>query len=54
MLKGVCILPAIPMRVNKSDKSEMINQVLFGETFKIIEKLQNWSHIKLDHDAYEG
>ena len=54
MLKGICVLPAIPMRVNKSDKSEMINQILFGDKFKIIEKLQHWSYIKLDHDQYEG
>ena len=54
MLKGICILSAIPMRAHKSDKSEMVNQVLFGETFQIINKLKNWSYIKLDHDQYKG
>ena len=54
MLNGICILPVIPMRKSKSDKSEMINQVLFGETFKILEKNDNWSRIKLFHDGYTG
>ena len=54
MLNGICILPIIPMRKLKSDKSEMINQVLFGETFKILEKNDNWSRIKLFHDGYTG
>ena len=54
MLKGICILSAIPMRIDKSDKSEMINQILFGETFKIIKKLAHWSYIQLDHDQYTG
>ena len=54
MLKGICILSARPMRAHKSDKSEMVNQVLFGETFQIINKLKNWSYIKLDHDQYKG
>jgi len=54
MLKGICILPVIPMRKTKSDKSEMINQILFGETFQIIKKMKDWSHVALSHDGYEG
>ena len=41
MLEGICVLPIIPMRSNKSDKSEMINQIIFGESFNIIEKEEN-------------
>ena len=47
-------MPVIPMRKTKSDKSEMINQVLFGENFKILKKTKNWSKIKLNHDNYQG
>ena len=54
MLKGICILPVIPMRKTKSDKSEMINQILFGETFQIIKKNKDWSYVALSHDGYEG
>ena len=54
MLNGICILSVIPMRKKPSDQSEMINQVLFGEVFEIIEKQKKWSYIKLAHDKYEG
>ena len=54
MLNGICLLPVIPMRKTKSEKSEMINQVLFGETFKILKKSTNWSKIELKHDQYQG
>ena len=54
MLNGICLLPVIPMRKIKSDKSEMINQILFGETFKILKKSTNWSHVELKHDKYQG
>lgn len=51
---GICKLTAIPMRQEPSDKSEMINQVIYGETFDILQKDEKWSKIKLHHDEYEG
>ena len=42
------------MRKKKSDKSEMINQILFGETFIIKKQEKKWSFVQLDHDKYEG
>ena len=51
---GICLLPVIPMRKKKQDSSEMINQILFGETFKIIKKETQWSYISLTHDHYKG
>lgn len=42
------------MRKEASDPSEIVNQVLFGETFDILEKTEKWSKIKLSHDGYEG
>tara|TARA_Y100001954_G_C15735939_1_gene565811 strand:+ start:568 stop:1311 length:744 start_codon:yes stop_codon:yes gene_type:complete len=54
MLNGICVLPVIPMRKTPSDKSEMINQVLFGETFLVLKKNHKWSYIKLSHDKYKG
>ena len=38
---GICLLTVIPMRKNPSHKSEMINQILFGESFKILEQKKN-------------
>ena len=54
MLEGICVLPVIPMRKTQSDSSEMTNQVLFGETFKILKENQNWAYIELNHDKYKG
>ena len=54
MVYGICNLSFIPLRLEPSDTSEMISQVLFGEFFEIIEKQQNWSKIKLSFDGYEG
>lgn len=51
---GICNLSIVPLRANESDKSEMINQVLFGESFTILEHIQNWSKIKLAFDGFEG
>lgn len=53
-MKGIAFLTVIPMRSEPSDKAEMTNQVLFGETFSIIEQQEKWSKIKLQHDNYEG
>lgn len=51
---GICNLSIVPLRVEPSDKSEMISQVLFGENFTILENDKYWSKIKLSFDDYEG
>jgi hypothetical protein len=51
---GISQLSIVPMRDDPSDKSEMINQILFGEHFKILEARKKWSRIRLAHDSYEG
>ena len=51
---GICLLTVIPMRKEKSDSSEMVNQILFGESFKILKKDSKWIYIKLLHDSYTG
>jgi hypothetical protein len=42
------------MRKDPEDASEMVNQVLFGETFEVVEHRKKWSFIRLAHDGYEG
>lgn len=54
MLYGICNLGIVPLRIEESDQSEMISQVLFGESFEIIEKRKEWSKIRLTFDNYEG
>lgn len=51
---GICTLAVIPLRAEPSDRSEQVSQVLFGETFKVIEEHRQWRKIKLLYDNYEG
>ena len=54
MKYGISNLSIVPMRNEPTDNSEMINQLLFGEHFKILEIRKKWSKIRLSHDSYEG
>tara|TARA_B100000963_G_scaffold53595_1_gene41677 strand:- start:6516 stop:7280 length:765 start_codon:yes stop_codon:yes gene_type:complete len=54
MKYGISELAIVPVRAEASDKAEMVNQVLFGEHFKVIEYRVKWSKIRLAHDEYEG
>uniref|UniRef100_UPI00404AD985 C40 family peptidase n=1 Tax=Flavobacterium sp. TaxID=239 RepID=UPI00404AD985 len=51
---GICNLAIVPMRQEPNDRSEQVSQILFGETFEIVEQNQKWSKIKLHFDGYEG
>ena len=51
---GVCNLANIPLRLEPSDRSELVSQVLFGEHFTVLEHNQKWSKIQLAYDDYEG
>ena len=42
------------LRKEDKDSSEMISQLLFGETCEIINQKNNWSFVKCIHDNYEG
>jgi cell wall-associated NlpC family hydrolase len=44
----------LAMRESPDHKSEMINQVLFGEPFEIIDESGDWNKIRLAHDGYIG
>ena len=54
MVQGICGLSAIPMRSEPSDKAEMVNQVVFGEGYTVLEEHKKWLHVSLIHDNYEG
>ncbi|MDQ3192037.1 MAG: C40 family peptidase [Bacteroidota bacterium] len=49
---GICNLGIVPCRVEPSDKSEMLSQLLFGEHFKIISENKNWLEITTAFDSY--
>jgi hypothetical protein len=51
---GICNLAVIPMRAEPREASEMTSQVLFGETFEIIEWTDKWAKIITTFDNYTG
>lgn len=51
---GISEQSVIPVRNEPSERAEMITQVLFGETFQIIEETVKWNYIKLARDNYVG
>ncbi len=54
MNTGICTLSVIPVRVRPDDASEMISQVLFGESFEILSHNRQWVQIRTHYDQYEG
>jgi gamma-D-glutamyl-L-lysine dipeptidyl-peptidase len=54
MSKGIANQSLVAVRREPSESSEMINQLLFGETFTIIENYNSWLRIINIHDSYEG
>jgi cell wall-associated NlpC family hydrolase len=54
MKLGIGSLNSIAMRLEPSDTSEMVSQLLFGETFKILESTDQWIKIISDFDHYQG
>ncbi len=54
MDRGVCNLTVIPVRFEAAHKSEMVSQLMFGETFSVLQKEGNWLQISCWHDKYVG
>ncbi len=54
MQYGICNLSIVPLRLEPSDPSELVSQVLYGESFKVLEQRKSWSKIRLAYDRYEG
>jgi len=51
---GICNLSNIPLRHEPDSRSEMISQLLFGETFEIIENTKDWTKVVTHFDTYSG
>ncbi|HYX08309.1 MAG TPA: C40 family peptidase [Bacteroidales bacterium] len=54
MTAGITLNSIIPIRKEASHKSEMVSQLLFGETYQILDKYQGWLEIESNHDQYPG
>ena len=51
---GICNLALIPLRAEAKEQSELVSQLLFGETFEILEHTGNWVRIVTTLDGYQG
>lgn len=49
-----CLVSCSPVRIDKSDRSEIVTQLLFGELVQIREIEAPWVHITTLFDSYEG
>jgi cell wall-associated NlpC family hydrolase len=54
MSGSISVYSFIPVRKEPSEKSELVTQILFGETYVITEQKDNWAKIKMDFDGYTG
>ena len=54
MTHGICALSMVAIRNEPSHKSEMVNQLLFGETLEVLETQNEWMRIRCAYDGYEG
>ncbi len=54
MDKGICLLGAVPVRQNPDDKSTMETQLIWGESFLILERTKKWLNVQSHHDHFEG
>ena len=53
-MKGYCFLSAVPMRAEATDRAEMVNQLLAGDTVEVLERQDKWSLVACDYDGYRG
>jgi hypothetical protein len=54
MKYGIAMLSVIAIRKEMSHRSEQISQLLFGETYELLQKQGSWLLIKCTYDGYEG
>lgn len=50
---GICNQSIVPCRAEASHRSEMVTQLLFGESFTIVEETEEWTHILIAYDEYD-
>jgi gamma-D-glutamyl-L-lysine dipeptidyl-peptidase len=54
MKNGIATMSIVPVRKEPSHRSELASQLLFGETYQVMEINDSWLYIKASYDKYEG
>lgn len=52
MAFGICTLSIVPCRKDSASTSEMVTQLLFGETYTVVEDKEDWVQIITTYDNY--
>lgn len=51
---AVCLQSMVAQRLNPSEKSEMVNQLLFGDLVKVLSTDKSWVLVENQHDNYQA
>jgi hypothetical protein len=54
MTQSICTYGFIPVRTEPAEASQLETQVLFGESYELLEQRKGWCRIKCHYDGYEG
>ncbi len=54
MEKGICNVSVAPLRAEPAHQSEMVSQILFGESVDFLETNGSFSKVRMHFDQYEG
>ena len=54
MNKGICTVSVAAIRAEQSHQSEMVSQLLYGETIDILQTTGKFMKVKMHFDGYEG
>lgn len=53
-MKGISLYSIVPLRAEAREGAEQTTQILFGETFDILEQQPRWHRVRLHSDGQEG
>lgn len=53
-MRGLSLYSVIPVRTEAREGAEQSTQILFGETFDVLEQIPRWNRVKLHTDGQEG
>jgi len=51
---AICTVAAAPVRKEPAHRSEMVNQLLFGESLELLDTKDEWMLVRSRFDGYEG
>ena len=53
-MKAINFGTIVPIRAEAADESEIMTQMLFGDTFEVLKTENQWNYIRTSYDNYEG